>query len=119
MTYLSILLGLIMLLFAGVQYNDPDGPLWVVIYGVPAAWAFLAAFKLPAVRSRTGTLLLWLTIATAFFGVIYYWPQTPNFWLKDIWWEDEAAREGMGLMIVLLVLLMVRMVASRGRSPRL
>jgi hypothetical protein len=63
MTYLSILLGLIMLLFAGVQYNDPDGPLWVVIYGVPAAWAFLAAFKLPAVRSRTGTLLLWLTIA--------------------------------------------------------
>ena len=119
MTYLSILLGLIMAAFAGVQYNDPDGPLWMLIYGVPAAWAFLAAFNLQAVRSRTGTLLLWLTIGAALLGVVYYWPQAPNFWQKDVWWEDEGAREGMGVMIVLVVLLMVRMVASRRESPRL
>jgi hypothetical protein len=31
-----------MLLFVAVQYNDPDGPLWMVIYGVPAIWAGLA-----------------------------------------------------------------------------
>ena len=40
-----ILLGLLMVAFAAVQYNDPDGPLWAAIYLVPAVWALLAAFK--------------------------------------------------------------------------
>ena len=47
----NILLGLVMVAFAAVQYNDPDALLWIVIYLVPAAWAFAAAFRLERVRS--------------------------------------------------------------------
>ena len=35
MKYVNIACVLLMLLFAGVQYNDPDGFLWAAIYLVP------------------------------------------------------------------------------------
>ena len=43
MRYVHIVLGVLMVTFAAVQYNDPDAPLWIVIYLVPAAWAFAAS----------------------------------------------------------------------------
>src|SRR5690606_6185866 len=51
MRYLNIVLGILMLAFVAVQYNDPDGPIWMAIYAVPAIWAFLAAFRLPVLQS--------------------------------------------------------------------
>ena len=38
----------LMLVFAGVQYNDPDALLWAAYYGVPAYWAYMAGYR-PAV----------------------------------------------------------------------
>ena len=116
MRYLNLVLGVLMLAFAALQYNDPDGPLWMAIYAVPAIWAFAAAFRLPAVQSRTGSLLLWLSIAAGAAAVFHYWPQMPGFWHKEVWWDEETAREGMGVMIVLAVLLVVRLTASRRPS---
>jgi hypothetical protein len=118
MRYLNMLLGLLMVAFAAVQYNDPDGPLWMLIYLVPAAWAFTAALRLSKVRSTTGTTLLWVTLAAAVGLLVYYWPQTPGFWRKDVWWADEEAREGMGVMIAAAVLVVVLLTAAMGRSPR-
>ena len=46
MRYLHILLGLVMVAFAAVQYNDPDALLWIVFYRIPGAWAFAAAIWL-------------------------------------------------------------------------
>jgi hypothetical protein len=46
-----------MLLFVAVQYNDPDGPLWMVLYGVPAIWAGLAWMR-PQLLLRPAPLLL-------------------------------------------------------------
>ena len=40
-------------------------------------------------------------------GVAYYWPTTPGFWRQDVWWETETAREGMGIMIVAIVMIVV------------
>jgi len=113
MRYLNLLLGVLMLLFAAVQYNDPDAPLWIAIYMVPAAWAFAAALRLPQVRSSTGTRLLWASVAAGVATVVYYWPTTPGFWHKDVWWVEETAREGMGVMIGLVVLLVVLFSALR------
>jgi uncharacterized protein (TIGR03382 family) len=31
----------------------------------------------------------------------------PEFWRKDVWWVEETAREGMGVMIALGVLVVV------------
>jgi Kef-type K+ transport system membrane component KefB len=118
MRSVNILLGLTMVAFAAAQYNDPDALLWVVLYLVPAAWAFAAAFRLAQVRSTRGTTLLWITLAAGVAVVIYYWPAAPQFWRKDVWWADEEAREGMGLMIALLVLLFVVLTAFTARTRR-
>jgi hypothetical protein len=116
--YANILLGVLMMLFAAVQYNDPDALLWIVIYLIPAAWAFTAAFRLPRVTSKAGTALLWATLAIALGALVYYWPQTPAFWRKDVWWNDEEAREGMGVMIAFAVLLFVLLTAFTARIRR-
>lgn len=107
MRYLHILLGLVMVAFAAVQYNDPDALLWIVIYLVPAAWAFAAAFRMAQVRSVAGERLLWATVAIYVGATVFYWPTMPEFWRKDVWWVEETAREGMGVMIALAVVLAV------------
>jgi hypothetical protein len=113
MRALHILLGLLMLAFIAVQYNDPDGPLWMAIYLVPAVWALLAAFRLAVVRSPVGKSLLWACAVAGLAGVIYYWPTMPDFWRKDVWWVEETAREGMGMMIAFAVMIVVLFSAHR------
>ena len=108
-----ILLGLLMVAFAAVQYNDPDGPLWAAIYLVPAVWALLAAFKPLLVRAPAGRALLWVSAAAGLAGVVYYWPTMPGFWHQEVWWVEETAREGMGMMIAFAVLLVVLFGAHR------
>lgn len=117
MRYVNMVLGTLMVLFAAVQYNDPDGPLWALIYAVPAAWAFAAAFRLEAVRSAIGIRLLGATLALGLAMVVFYWPTTPEFWRKDVWWVTEEAREGMGVMVGFIVLLAV-LAATRRKAPR-
>ena len=96
-----------MVAFAAVQYNDPDALLWIVIYLVPAFWAFIAAFRMPFVRSLAGERFLWTTVALGVGTTVFYWPAMPGFWRREVWWVEETAREGMGVMIALLVLLVV------------
>ncbi len=109
-------LSALMLMFVAVQYNDPDGPLWMLIYGVGAVWAGLAAAKLPLVQSRTSFRLLIATFAASVAGLVYYWPRTPGWWRSEVWWDVEAAREGMGMMILAVVLLIVIFTAKRGSA---
>lgn len=107
MRYVLMVLGLLMVAFAAVQYNDPDAMLWIVIYLIPAAWAFAAAFRPARVRSRAGERLLWATVAAAAGTTVLYWPAVPGFWHQEVWWVEETAREGMGVMVGLAVLLVV------------
>lgn len=115
MRYLNILLGITMLGFTAVQYNDPDALLWVFYYMVPAIWAFLAAFRLDIARSTLGSRLLLASVAVWLGLVIFYWPQMPNFWRRDVFMAEETAREGMGLMIAWGVLL-VALFTARARK---
>lgn len=117
MRYVLTLLGLLMVAFAAVQYNDPDGLLWIVLYLVPAAWAFAAAFRPGAVRSLAGERLLWATLAAGVGTMVFYWPAVPYFWRKDVWWVEETAREGMGVMVSVAVLAVV-LAAVMARSRR-
>ena len=118
MRYVNIALGLLMLVFAAVQYNDPDPYIWVPVYGIAGAWALAAAFWLPRVVSRPGLALLGLCVVAYAALTIYYWPQAPGFWRKDVWWNDEEAREGMGMMIALAALLFVSAAAFTARTRR-
>lgn len=107
MRYVNMLLGVAMVGFAAVQYNDPDALLWIVIYLVPAAWAFAAAFRLQQVRSQAGERLLWASLVIGAATTVFYWPTMPGFWRKEVWWVEETAREGMGVMIAMAILLVV------------
>jgi hypothetical protein len=82
--------------FAIAQYNDPDALLWFLIYGIPAAWAGVVAFRpdlLPSNRAAIGAFLACLAAAVA--GAIYLWPSLPANWI-----HVEEEREGLGLIIV-------------------
>ena len=41
----NIVLGVLFVSFAGVQYNDPDAWTWIIIYGMIAVSFFLAAAR--------------------------------------------------------------------------
>jgi hypothetical protein len=49
-------------------------------------------------------------------GCYYYWPQAPEFWRREVWWETETAREGMGVMIATVVLAVAFLTAIRARA---
>ncbi len=103
MRIVSALLAVILLLFAAAQYNDPDPLFWGPIYAIPGLWALAYAIKPSVLRSSAGTVLFAVCFIAALGGLYYFWPQTNEWWMQDVWWEDEAAREGIGMMIVVAV----------------
>jgi len=117
MRYVHIVLCLLMVAFAAVQYNDPDALLWICLYLVPAAWSFVAAFRPAHLRSVAGERLLWATVAAGAGAMVSYWPAVPDFWRQDVWWVEETAREGMGVMVGFAVLL-VALASAMARSRR-
>ena len=80
MRYLNGVLCVIMILFVIVQYNDPDYALWIVIYGIPAIWAGLAALLPGALRYRLPAAGLVLCTVAAVVGTVYMWPTAPGWW---------------------------------------
>lgn len=100
-----------------VQYNDPDGLIWMFFYGIPALWCALVFFKLNIFSYVWVRLMLIGCIAASMAGVIHFWPLMPQFWTKQVWINEETAREGMGMMIVVIVLLSVRVFANKRLPP--
>ena len=118
MRILNGVLSALMLLFMAVQYNDPDGPFWAMIYGVGAVWAGLMCFR-PGLFDILFTRgLLFVSIGLAAGGTAWFWPKTPGWWQQDVWWEVETAREGMGMMVLLIVLSVVLITTIRMRRAK-
>ena len=107
MRYVFAFFALLMVLAVAVQYNDPDGPLWMLYYGVAAIWASLAAFRPHIPAAGMGRGLLGATLVAAVALTIFYWPPAKGWWHQEVWWESEESREGMGMMIVTVVLVAV------------
>ena len=118
MKYVNIALGIVMVLFAVVQYNDPDALLWIVIYLIPALWSGVAAFRLSTLRDGRVFAGLGATLLAAVIGTAYYWPDVAGWWRREIWWEVETAREGMGMMLVTLTLLIALLTGLKARSKQ-
>ena len=98
-------------LFAVVQYNDPDAVLWILIYGVTAIWTGLAAFRtVPFAHNRLLLGAFALTLVAMAAGAVYEWPQS----IAD-WWDNEFVREGLGLIIATVALLVVAYTLRRTR----
>lgn len=115
MKYVCMILCVLMVLFIAVQYNDPDGLLWSVIYAVPAFWAGIAGFRIKLASGTAMYSLLWASTILILALTVYYWPTTPGFWQKDVWWNTETAREGMGMMICTVVILAALFTIQKSR----
>jgi prepilin signal peptidase PulO-like enzyme (type II secretory pathway) len=118
MKYVNLVFFVLLILFTAVQYNDPDGPLWMVIYAIPAFWAGLAFLRADLLWQLTLRGLLTVCLLAAVVAVVYYWPTVPQWWSQSVWWEEEVAREGMGVMIVTVALLVAFFTGWRSRPIR-
>lgn len=115
MRWLNFCLCLTMLGFAAVQLNDPDWYLWMPYYLVPAFWALVAGFRHRLLQRMQWLGGLWTCIAGWVVLVYVYWPKMPGFWRQEVWLHEETAREGMGLMVALAVLVVALVTAYRRR----
>ena len=115
MRYLNGSLCVLLALFTIVQYNDPDAILWIVIYGLPAIWAGFTAYR-PNAFEHNHLLVgvFGLNLLAIAVGAIYMWPQEVS-----TWWDNEEVREGLGLIITTIALLIVAFTLWRRRRGQL
>ena len=103
MRYVNGFLCVILTLFALAQYNDPDAVLWFLIYGIPAVWAGVAAFRPDLLAPRPLSLGAYaLCLAAAVLLSLYWWPSLPENWI-----HVEEEREGLGMIIATAALIAV------------
>ena len=99
---LSIVFGLLFLLFAAFQYNDPDPEVWVPIYGLAAVACFMAF----AVWANGGFLSAMAVMYVV--AAIYQWPPVfEGFLFSEVGMRSmniEMAREAGGLAICAVVM---------------
>ncbi|MEZ0542134.1 transmembrane 220 family protein [Fibrella arboris] len=98
----SLLFALLFVLFAAVQYNDPDPQVWIPIYGF-AAMACIMAF------ARIGQAWFFGAMALIYgAAAVYQWPPAfEGFLLDEMGMKTvniELARESGGLFICALAM---------------
>ena len=109
MKIINIILAVVFILFAVVQFNDPDPYFWVVIYGAIAGISVFAIWQ----KYNRPTLILLMVIC--FGGSIYYFPGLIELFsdheigdlTKTMKAEKpfiEESRESLGLLLSFLVL---------------
>lgn len=90
---IKTLLGTIMLVFAGLQLNDPDPLVWIVAYGLVAVGVFVA--NLQWNRHLLGLGLVYFVVAVWLFPAEYHGVGEMQTEIPEI----EEARESLGLLI--------------------
>lgn len=110
---------LVLLAFAGLQYNDPDGIYWAIVYLVPAIALGLAAFVPHRFATLLGRILLFAAVVVLGFGVYVYWPSNLTSLSADSWWDDEPVKEGFGVAIAYLFTCLTIPLAFRRSVRRL
>jgi len=102
MTIIYALLMLVMLVFAGLQYNDEKGIYWAIVYLVPAIALGFGAFAPHYFATIVGRILLFLALVILGLGVYVFWPSSANLFSADSWLGVEAVKEGLGVAIAYL-----------------
>jgi hypothetical protein len=98
---LSFPLGIVFIVFAALQYNDPDAVIWIAVYLVAAIFSFLVSFN------RINQTVLLIAFAAYALGAVFFFPHK---WeglsigggdIKNI----EEARECLGLAFTSITML--------------
>ena len=113
MRYINGFFCLVLALFALMQYNDPDFLAWFLVYGIAALWAGWAAFDARSLAAQRWLLAAFgASLLAAIIGTAYMWPAFASGWI-----DVETEREGAGLMVVTLGLLIVALTVWLVRRP--
>ncbi|MBP9887633.1 MAG: transmembrane 220 family protein [Leptospiraceae bacterium] len=106
----NFILSFMFLLFAAVQYNDPDPLIWICIYTYAAIMCLLAGlgkyYKILLIAGILFSFVWAITLAASIFLAFKNYGAGSLFsfsMIKDT--EVEEARESLGLIIVSAVLL--------------
>jgi len=100
MRYVSIVMGVIFVAFAALQYNDPDPYVWIPVYGWMAFLSYRSAFQRASPAAGTphaSRFMHYAPLITMLFFVgwtIISYSQTTGQW-----WGGEVERETAGLAI--------------------
>ena len=81
MKIIKLILAIIFILFAAVQYNDPDPLLWMFIYGFVALLLLVSAF-----RGISKELIIASCVGLISYSLLYL----PGLWE---WWTEGQAGE--------------------------
>jgi hypothetical protein len=104
-------LALMFLLFAAVQYNDPDPGLWMLVYGAMVVVCVASIFHKYYVNLMIPMAGGYLILSALVVEGMLTWLSSPN---RNLLFDDvakmqypyiEEAREFLGLLICLAVLL--------------
>lgn len=119
----SIILALIFLAFAALQYNDPDPWLWVAIYGYVSLIPILYLFKIYPVRLILISIVAGLVYSFFYIPGVLDWLQygTPQELAQEMKATKpyiEESREFLGLLIALTALLFYYFKERKLNKPR-
>jgi hypothetical protein len=110
MRIFAILMAVVFVVFAVLQYNDPDPYLWIPIY------LYAALLSVLYYRGRVSRTLLLVSAALFLAGAIYMWPAV---------WEGvelqngmktaniEFGRESLGLGLIFVTLVIYALTLRR------
>ncbi|WP_235297715.1 transmembrane 220 family protein [Portibacter marinus] len=116
------IVGLLFLLFAYFQWNDPDGLKWIFYYLIVSLLSFATAFK------KNKELYIYITIVATFIWMTFLLPGTIA-WIRDgmpTIVESmkasspyiELVREFLGLLIALITLLSLLLVEIKFHNKK-
>jgi hypothetical protein len=119
MKILKITFAALFFVFALVQINDPDPLLWLIVYGIMVVVSVMAVFKKYPVRIMTAMAAGYLILTVMHFDGFTDWLASPD---RRLLFDDlakmqypyiEEAREFLGLLICLAVLIFYFYLAKR------
>ncbi|MEQ9290545.1 MAG: transmembrane 220 family protein [Cyclobacteriaceae bacterium] len=110
MKIFNLFFAVLFLLFVGVQYNDPDPLLWMVIYGIVSVLFFLAAFNIRIKKVILGVIIVGALFSLTYIPGVYDWftigePGEIVASMKVDKPYVEESREFFGLWIALAALI--------------
>ncbi len=99
---IGFIFALLFFVAAGLQFNDPDSLIWIII------WALAGMLALGFAVDEVPSALLWITGVVALGGFLYCYPEQFEGFeigegnIKNV----EEGREAFGLLIIALILLL-------------
>ena len=113
MKVFNLIFAVLFILFAGLQYNDPDPYLWIPLYLFAAAMCWLAFRQ----NYYPKLYLIGIAVYTGYAAFLFFSKDGMLDWMREHEGEDivaemkatkpwiEATREVLGLVIMIVVLL--------------